>query len=107
MTTRLTDQQRKYDVEDTALITAFLRSNNWAVGEHVTVAGAPTVGDTLVADYRNGEQECGEIVGISVNILTIKLGDKVLRLAPLNPSETAAMQAQSGKKPMIVWVVQP
>jgi hypothetical protein len=85
------------------MVTAYLGPSGWEVGAPVTVSGHPRSGDILVVDGENNELPNARIGRVSVNILEIELGGKLLRLAPLNPSESV----EPGKKPMVVWVVQP
>ena len=76
-------------------------------GSRVTILGFPVAGDVLDIDHKNAAHEEATVVGISTNIVEIELDGMRMRLAPLNPAETAPSSGKFGKKPSAVWVVQP
>lgn len=88
------------------MVTAYLTPSKWETCANVTISGLPIAGDTLVIDYPANAgvgddlPMRAQIILISVNILEIKVGERIVRLSPLNPDETAA-QREASKKLMV------
>jgi hypothetical protein len=77
-------------------------------GEHLSIQATEiNAGDELLIESVGNKSEKATVVRSSPNILEIDVGEKRWRLAPLVPQETVSAPAKFGKKPLVVWVIQP